>query len=344
LIRLAMRRLAIVAVVALAVLALPTQVWAESTLVILVRPTSGGAGAAEVLHRAHGELVADGFTVLLTDAPPHVDPITLLGGQGRASGAPVTAGLFVADDATSIDLYLVDALSSRTLTRHLEVPANAADQGPEVLARRAVDVLRASLLDFLVASLRSAVSRAHPAPVAAQVDQPTWSRWAIEAGLCVLGSLQGVGPAVVPLARVRYAVTPTLQLRVTGAWLGTQPRIDAAAGSATVEQGTVLAEAIGTLWRDRWIHPHLSFGTGAYYVGVTGSGASPYSGSRSTEVALALDAGAGVAASLGSNLEVGFEVHALMTAPGIAIRFLDTDVARVGRPSLLGALTLAGWI
>src|SRR5579864_8053037 len=100
-----MRYRAFIALVTLAILGSTGRAAAESTLVVLARPAAGGAPASEVLNRARGELVADGFTVLIVDAIAEADRSTALARTGRAAGAAVTAGLFVAEDAGMIDLW-----------------------------------------------------------------------------------------------------------------------------------------------------------------------------------------------------------------------------------------------
>jgi hypothetical protein len=67
-------------------------------------------------------------------------------------------------------------------------------------------------------------------------------------------------------------------------------------------------------------------------------------GQRATAVAVALDAGAGAAIPQSSRNEAVVEGHAIVTEPGIAVRFFDIDAARIGRPSILGTITVAGWI
>jgi hypothetical protein len=42
--------------------------------------------------------------------------------------------------------------------------------------------------------------------------------------------------------------------------------------------------------------------------------------------------------------ELGIEVHALVAEPYPVIHFFETEVARAGRPSLLGSVTLLGGI
>jgi hypothetical protein len=332
----------------LAVLGATRTAAAESTLVVLARPATNEANANEVLNRARGELVADGFNVLLIDSVAEADRTATLARTGRESGAAVTAGLFVEDNATTIELCLVDAITGRVLVRRVEVQATSAEQAPKVLARRTVDLLRASLLDFLVESLRSVVSERRAPPISSPPsggsEKTATSGWAIEAGLAVLVGLEGVRPAVVPLLRVRFAVSQAFLLRATGAWFGTQPRVEAATGSASVEQGMALLDCVAPFWQRSWLRPHVSVGAGAYFVGVNGSGVSPHPGEHSSEFAFALDAGIGDAIPIGSRFEVVLEAHALVASPGIAIRFLDTDAARIGRPTLMATITLAGRI
>jgi hypothetical protein len=85
-------------------------------------------------------------------------------------------------------------------------------------------------------------------------------------------------------------------------------------------------------------------GAGAYYVGVTGSGTSTSRGLTASDVAFAADAGLGVAVPLSERIEAVVEAHAVVANPGIAIRFFDVDAAKIGRPSVLATLTVAGWI
>jgi hypothetical protein len=341
-----MQRAALGLLVTLAVLGTTRRAAAQSTLVVLIPPANG---PNELLSRARGELLADGFQVLLVDPTAEADRLATLARVGREAGAAVTAGLSAEADGTTMTLYLLDGLGGRVSVRHLDEASNVPGQGPEVRARQTVDRLRASLLDFLVENLRSAVSapreRAIGAPPGVGPSPPgARSRVAIEAGLGLLGSFDGVGAAVVPVARARYEVSEALQLRMTAAWLGTQPRVEAPGGTAVVDQGIALVECVAQVWRNRWIRPSLSLGGGVYYVGVTGSSDQPYSSERNSELTFALDGGLGLTAPLGSHFDVALEAHALVTAPGIAIRFLDADVARIGRPSVLGTLTLAGWI
>jgi hypothetical protein len=342
-----MGRAALAVVAVLVIVGAAAIAHAESVLVVIARPSSSGTLATEVLNRARGELLADGFTVLVVDAVARENRVASLSRTGRATGGAVAAGLFVEEGAGTVDLCLVDSLTGRVMMRSLDAPPNSADQTPQVVARRTVDLLRASLLEFLVQGLRSAVTETR-APVghASRIEakDQSVSGWTLEGGLAVLGSFDGLGPAFMPLVRVGRVVVEPLQLRLTGAWLGTQPRVETATGAATVEQGVAVFECVARFFGDRRLRPLASLGAGTYYVGVNGIGVSPYRGAHSSEFALALDAGVGVATVIASNLEAVVEVHALVTDPGLAVRFVDVDAAKIGRPSLLVTFTVAGAI
>jgi hypothetical protein len=240
----------------------------------------------------------------------------------------------------------VDRMSGRVLHRKIDRQPTVPAQGPEVFARHAVDLLRASLLDFLVDSLRGVTSKLPTFAMAPPPAEPPTAlpRWAVEGGIGVLGSLGGVPPTLLPLVRVRFALNRTFQARLSAAALGSQPTVQAATGTATVAQQLTFLECTAQFWQAGPVRPLLALGSGVYSVGVNGSGIPPAQGQPTTGSAIAFDAGLGLATWITSHLEVNVEAHAILTQPGIAIRFLDIPAAHLGRPSLLGTLTLAGWI
>jgi hypothetical protein len=319
---------------------------AESTLVVVAERKPAESNADAVANRLRGELAADGIDVALVELPISAAEADLLEQEVRNAGAEVGAALVVGSDGRTVELMLVDASTGRVVRRQVDSDAGPERSGPEVLARRSVDLLRASLLDFVVESLRAAVSRSQPtAPAAA--PPPHGLRANLGGGFGVLGGFQGVGPAVVPV--IRAAVTGSApdahwQLRATAAALGTHPTVITAAGSATIDQSIAVIETVVSPWAAHSIRPIASAGLGVYYVSVSGMGIPPDTGTQSSSFALALAAGVGVIARVASALDVAIEVQALVTAPGLAVRFVDDDAAHVGRPSVLGTLTVAGWL
>lgn len=339
------RRAALFVAVVSVVVGFARSARAESTLVVIERSPTETGNSAEVINRVRGELLADGFRVEWVGPTSEDDRVLRLTREGRTAAVAVAAGLWLGDEAKTVELALVDELTGRTLVRRLEIEQA---QAPEVIARRSVEFLRAGLLDFLVDSLRSAIFQAgKPAPLIPRIepgDAAARSRWAIEVGVGVLGSFEGVAPATMPLARVRFAANPALQLRLTTGWFGTQPLVQAPAGEASVAQGLALMEMTAHFWRRSLFRPFVSLGAGTYYVEVAGTAVAPDRSRRSSAVAFAVDAGLGVASPIGSHFEVLLEAQAVIADPGLAVRFLGVEAARIGRPSALGTLTIAGWI
>src|SRR4051794_18833525 len=139
-----MRRAAVVAVVMLTILLGNRPALADSALVVLVRPSAQSTVVSEAITRIRGELIADGFEVSIVDAPPGSDPASVLARVDRQASAAATLGLFLHPDASAAELWVVDRLTNKTVVRRVEINRSSAASAPEVLARRSVELLRAS--------------------------------------------------------------------------------------------------------------------------------------------------------------------------------------------------------
>ena len=341
-----MRRASIFALVAVTILFLARSARAESALVVLVRPSAESTVVGEAITRIRGELIADGFEVSIVDAPLGADPASVLERAERQTGAAATLGLFLRADASAAELWVVDRLTSKTVVRSVEMTKSPVPSAPEVLARRSVELLRASLLEILVdAQKRPAdkpAPRAQASRWAAQALEPRRSNWGVEAGAQVLAGFGGVGGAVMPVARVRVVLSERFAARLTVSGLGTSPRVDTAEGTASVSQEIGLLEWIGEIAPRSWVRPSLSLGAGTYHIGVAGNAVSPYAGLDGGRFVFAADAGAGLALSLTSSFALSLEGHATVVTPRPVIRFLEVETAEIRSPLLSGALTLVG--
>lgn len=313
------------------------------TPVLLGRPAVTDAHTDEVLNRVYGELVADGFRVMLGASVTEADRVKSLIRLGQEQDAVVAAGVFLAADASQTDLVVVDRVTGRFLMRTAEAAGPVEDQ-PALLGRRTVEILRASLLDFLAESLRRAATKTLPLSDVPSIHAPLRAapRWELQGGLGLISGFGGVGAALLPVARVGFRAAEAVNVRVTGAWLGTQPTVDSANGSATVDQAIAVVECVVQPW-PRWrIRPAVSVGTGTYYVGVNGTGVPPYVASHSRAFTWALLAGVGAALALAPHVDLVAEEQMLLSNPGISVRFAGVDEARLGRPNLLTTMSLAG--
>ncbi|WP_437586926.1 hypothetical protein [Sorangium sp. So ce1000] len=335
----------------------------EPARVVLVRPGAADPSISEALIRIRGELVADGFDVEVLDAQSASAPRPTMDDAGQQAGSAALIGLFLAPDGQAAELWVVDPRTHETLVRRIDTRGEAREHIVEVLAVRAVELLRASLLELLMSSQRSAA----PAPAAApppskvsqqvsrqaersRVDASRRSMWGVELGGGLLASPGGIGPALLLVARLRVAPLGPLgplgplEARLSFAGLGTAPRVVGPQGSATVQQRFGLVELAALPWPELRLRPRFSVGLGALHVAVDGEASWPYRGVHSAQWAFAADAGAGVELGIVRRLDVVAEAHALVAHPYPVVRFVETEAARGARPALLGSLTLVGWL
>jgi hypothetical protein len=383
--------------------------------VVLVRPADADAITAEALVRIQGELVAEGFSVALVDAPATVPGRPPEGRCERGAGAPPGGSLGVDEGAASgpvlrgdvapaappdrpsgagapldrasgaetpldrssgadrpsgaggsldrpsgagapadaeaaqasavsiklsldtsthvAELVITDRLQNKKLTRWIDTRDAPPDHLAEVLAVRAVELVRASLVELALPGAR---------PPAAKVPAPSWG---LEAGTSVLVSPRAVGPAALAFTRLRFAPIRRLELRLAFAGLGTSPRVQGPDGaSARVTQLLALSEVALRPWPDLRVRPSFSLGAGALEVSAEGEAPAPYRGTEAAMWAALLGGGVGAEVLVGPHFSVAAEVRAFAAIPYPSVRFLGTEAARVALPGLLAALTLVGWL
>jgi hypothetical protein len=325
----------------------------EQVLVLLLRRVPAEEILNEAILRIKSELVAGGFQVAVVDDEGlEPEPRAMMERAGQALGPSATIGIFGNLEQGSAELWVVDRITGKTVMRRLEVQASADHPISEVLAIRAQELLRASLVELLVEE-----NRPNPTGPNTTVATPPrihrWVREAVESpvapwtlgleiGVTTFGGWGGIGPALAPAGRLRMAFDERSWARLTALGLGTRPRVETNIGSASISQNLLLLEAAAWLRPRRLIRPMFSLGLGAERIAVEGTASTPYQGERNARWFATADAGAGVSLRLQAHWEVQLEVHAMFAAPRPAIRFFDVEVARAGQPTLLAILTLAG--
>jgi len=198
---------------------------------------------------------------------------------------------------------------------------------------RAVELVRASLVELALPGV---------VPPAAKAPDPSWG---LEAGMGVLVSPGGVGPAALTFIQLRFAPLRQLELHLAFAGLGTSPRVEGPdQASARVTQLLALAEIALRPWPDLRARPSFSLGAGALQVSVEGEAPSPYRGIESATWAALLGGGAGLDVLVGPRLGVAVEARAFAAIPYPTVRFLGEVAARVATPGLLASVTLVGWL
>jgi hypothetical protein len=304
--------------------------------------------ARRCLTRIREELVAGGFDVRLAEFGAGVDPLWVIDPKNQDDGSLATIALIGDPEAGAAELWIVDRVAhGRSAIRRIAVPPGDAGHGAEVVAIRALEFLRASALELAV----DAQAAASPAPLdgsdrpdgllaAAQSASAPARPLAIEAGISVLDSLGGPGPALVPVVRLGLQLPGPFAARLTLAGLGSRPHPTSALGTASVVQDFALLELSAVMRRGKRIRPKISVGAGALTVSVDGGGVWPYEGRAGRRWAALFDGSVGVSAVGQSQRGVVFELHALLAAPYPTVRFSGADVASVGHPALLASFTL----
>jgi hypothetical protein len=263
-------------------------------------------------------------------------------------GSIATIALIGSPDDGPAELWIVDGVPwGRAVVRRLLVPTGATTHDDEVLAVRALEFLRASAIE-LARGAPAPISANPPPPppapvtVAAQSAPPVAERGPVsfEAGLSLLESSRALGPAFLPIARVRAEWLSLLETRITLAGFGTQPRVTSEEGTAVVGQFVGLVELRAAFRHGHALRPAIGLGAGALRVTVDGQGAGPYEGLRGERWAALFDVGAGLTARLGGRLAAAFELHGQLAAPYPTLRSSSDELAQIARPALFSSLTL----
>src|SRR4051812_41448163 len=325
---------------------------AQAATIVIVRPTGGAPELTETVSRLHGELLSLGLEVAFADraaGPPtpadaraRLEPIA----AGRDADAVIEIG--AAARVTTVDIYVVDRRTHGSEVSRVALESSAED-GPARLAIRTIEVLRSHLVEIdLAARARPGRVdlRAGPAPPS-ETGAAAADRLAIEAGAAILTGVDGVGPAVVPTARVGWATRSGLVLHAALAGLGSRPTVTARAGSARVaQQFGLLGISTGapSMQPRRSFQLYSALAAGALHTAVDGTADAPAEAHVVDRWSFLVDGSVGARVRPPGRTFFTLAVHAQVAAPYVAVHIGDTLVATTGRPNLLLTLTVGAWL
>lgn len=315
---------------------------ASSSLVVVALPANANRAMLEALNRLRGEAVSVGFEVRFVDAGAEVVTLAKLEELSRglhpaavvAFAGPVESA---SDSPRSLDVSFMDRASGKISVAHLsagESPGGEA-RGDVIIAVRAVDFIRARMFDTLV----DRRSEPTEAPLNAPPASVPSRRGYLLAGVNVLGTTTGFQPAITPILELGYRPIAWARISVLGFGLGTQPSMDSAAGSTSLDQRFVglSATLLGSEWRH--MQPTFALAGGEFWVTSHGVGRS---GSQGQSITLSSP---GALATLGLAFNLlpycGLELRGgtlwLQDEP-IINGTTDTYLGSLGRPTYLGGL------
>jgi hypothetical protein len=313
----AMRTLAAVAA-ALCIAALARS--AQAQRVALVRPANGDPILLETFNRLTAELRIQEFEVSVVEAPPEARPPETLETVARRIDAVASVALVRYQDRTAVDVWLDDRRGGPPIVRRLE-PMGGTEL-PNVLAIRAVDLLRVSLREFGPDStVRDAPRTEHPAAAETGVPPARVRPWEIRAEGIALFDSPHIGVAIGPgLGLARHLSGPfRVGILLSGPLVGASWATSA--GTAAIRQNIGLADVRISWWRSDRIDLGASISIGAHYLIARGTATPPLL-SRSDDVwSLAAGCGADGSFRLTSNagLALGVRAIGLTPRPGVGV-------------------------
>ncbi|HXJ23595.1 MAG TPA: hypothetical protein VMT03_25490 [Polyangia bacterium] len=322
--------------------------------VVLVRPQAAPPSVAEALVRLRGELVAAGFEAEVLELPLGADVRESLERlsppAANAHSTTALVAVVASADPGSAELWVIDRVTGKTVVRRVNAASPDPSRAAEVLAVRAVELLRASFLELAIAPPSEAAAAPLPtAPVVerwatAPLEERDWI-WAIEAGGATGISVQGPWNQFMAVARLERAFGRWFCGRLTFTGLGPPGHVATDTGSADISETWLLAEAVVRFRRDRRLQPQISAGGGALLLNVDGQEVTPNTALASAHWSAAGDVGAGLRVPLRRHrFEIGLEAHALFAQPYPKLLFFGQEIGLVGRPTVLVTLTLLGGV
>jgi hypothetical protein len=247
--------------------------------IVLLRPRSSDPVLLSAFAHLQGELTVHDFQVIVIDTSSGAAAPDDLEQAAEHEDAVAAVSLLRSKDTATADIWISDRVTGKISRR--TVTTAPGPEGPNVLAVRAVDLLRASLREFGPASkpprdIVGAESRAPTHVLDWAAPEAPRARFEIEAGVVAQATPYGFRPAYGPSIALGYDPAERLAVRLLfqGPLWGARYTTENA--SATMVQEQLMAE-LG--WRF-WSGDALSFtalgGAGVHHLAVQGKATAPY--------------------------------------------------------------------
>lgn len=330
--------------VVLALALLCTTALAQAAEVVVLAPSDATPETHEAVTRTQGELVAAGFEVRMAVLDPGADPRAAVEQAAADEEATAVIAIFPTRDGTTADVWVTDRVTDKTTVRRVHVGQLPPEERPRALSIRAVELLRASLVEAVAPETQEQPRRRLPTTVVSWFARPKAPLEGLGAavGVGLLASFDGISPAGAPYARLSYGTRYGLTGRLW--WFGPAfgARAEGDAGSASIRQELALID-LAYVPRVDWagFTPLLSAGIGAFHLDAVGEVRAPLLGRRAEIWAFAISAGAGLGYRLTPEVMAVIDAAALVTVPRAVITVEGKPLGTTGRPALTSSLGVA---
>lgn len=327
--------------------------WASETYAATVAILSAAGPSddvSEAIYRLRGELSSLKLEVLLLRRP---DRGELGGGKAHAwleqtaERLGIDAALEVIGETTpeAVDVWIFERAPLRSQVARVELELDTPNRAG-ALAIRAVEVLRSYILEADLAAKGHARRAGVEPSRSVDSDSTTGSsaRAGLELGAGILTGLDGVGPAILPVLRSGWRAHPWLVVQATLSGLGTQPKLQATAGTVRVAQHYGALGLCYCRMSEKPLTPYVALAAGISRTSLYGVADSPARGHSLGHWSLLFDAGLGARLSLPGRFYSTLTGHVQVHLPHAAIHVVDQQIASTGRPNLLANLMVGAWL
>lgn len=296
-----------------------------------------------IARRVEAELSALGFEVELVEEQPSVEPHTL---RQLAASRRAVASLRASPSKTGIELWIADPNTGATAFE--EVVTVETGRNDELLALRAVEVLRARLLKLgVVTKPAPSLSEPHESTTA-WTDSSAVSSPEPRTGPPLLWADLGVAYIHQPGALTNYeslrlglVFSPLQRWSLAGFALIPlqQAQVSSDVGEASI-RANLFALAADGHWSQAWFRSSLGAGVALALLDVEGRADYPFEGQRDRLLSGLPFVRTGIAAALAERLLLHAELLAGLSMPRTIIRLGQEENASWGRPLVAGTLSL----
>jgi hypothetical protein len=309
---------------------------ARST-VALVSSSSGDRVLREASTRLRAELLDAGFEVIEVDRAPG-DPRSEVEDAAPDTKSFATVAMNRAGNRAFADVWISDHVTGKTVVRRVEV--GAGPNATAILAIRALELLRASLLE-----VAAKASPSEP-PMSAPNDVVKWVApalppapasgllrgSALSVGALALDGLRGIGLAVGPTVSFSYGTGPWFaRATLAGPLVG--PELSTGAGRATIRQ-ELAALAIGWASEPKPLGVQAWVGAGGFDLHTDGSATAPNRGISGGVQSFLWTAGLGGLARIGPRVALTADLAAVSLDPRPIVVIAGRDAGSAGAPSV----------
>ncbi len=323
--------------------------------VVVLRGGGSDPVTTEASARVEGELGAAGFRVAVLPLPPSPidsDSARHLVETAGAELAPAGAfAIFVHPEERGVtaEIWVSDRVRQKTVVQRARLTEVDHERESEILAVRAVELLKASFAELWVAppplptSLAPVAAVPKPPPretpptpiVQGARRAPFAAGIGLGVGVAALDGFREIGVQWMPALFASYGWDNGLALQVAFHGVWPDATLRSPHGTASIAEQLATLDVQKTWW-PRWpVVPLACAGVGVHHVHVSGNGVPPYVGVTADDWALLTTAGVGAGIPIYSGLSVVAESRLALAWPPTEVRIGPSDAGRVGGPSLL---------